>query len=509
MDFTLNRLKKLDSSSFADIHQGLAHNFYDVREHVFSGEESELADFLIKEIQKGSVYKRKLDGVPASFNDDFFDEVVSFIQLNNLNEKLPSKENFSALAAALVKLVKDISFVKQKELFAEYVLHNSIGLKQLAFFSIDPDLEELMINSPELVFVFHKKFGMCKTNISISEKDLTDSIQRISLTIGRDFSMKSPLLDARLPDGSRVNATLSDLSPAGATLTIRKFSSPPLTILDLIDNQTISSEAAAFLWVLVDGFGVSPQNVLVAGGSASGKTTFLNILSNFVRLNERIVSIEDTVELSLLNRENWIPFESRASLGSELSMDSLLKNAMRMRPDRIIVGEMRGSEALTFFTAMDTGHEGCLATIHANNASEVLVKLRERPLSVPEAMLPLLNIIVVMQRCFSKETGMQRRVTQIVELSRMDNRVLSGSLFEFDDKSGKLKRSSLSGVVVEKIAQKNSITKQDVLNEVRVRAHVLGWMLAQGIRNPSEILEVIETYYYDPQKVLSMIKEFY
>jgi flagellar protein FlaI len=224
-------------------------------------------------------------------------------------------------------------------------------------------------------------------------------------------------------------------------------------------------------------------------------------------LNERVVSIEDTIELSLLGRENWVALEGRSSVGSEVTMDALLKNSMRMRPDRIVVGEVRGSEALTLFTAMDTGHQGCLGTIHANNARETIIKLQERPLSVPQAMLPLLDFVVVMERHYSPETGMVRRVTQIVELSRMEQKVLFGTLFEYDNKSDSLKRTEISSSIFEEVAQKNSMTKNELKKELEVRKVVLEWMIKQGIRKPLEVLEVIESYYYNPEKVLSTISE--
>lgn len=507
MQFTEMKLKKIDSTPLADIYSGLSNNFYDVKPLPLSIKEKAFADFLIKEIHKGGILRKEFEGVGEDFNDSFVDNVVSIVQLNELNEKLPTRQLFSSLLEAMIALVSKVKFVSDKILFSEYVLHNAVGLKQLSFFSLDDDLEELMINGPESIFVFHKKYGMCKTNIVIKEKELSDVIQRIAITINRVFDSKNALLDARLPDGSRVNATLGDVSPTGATLTIRKFSSVPLTILDLIQSNTITSEAAAFLWLMVDGLGVDPQNILVAGGTASGKTTLLNILSNFIKLNERVVSIEDTIELSLLGRENWVALEARTSTGSEVTMDSLLKNSMRMRPDRIIVGEVRGSEALTLFTAMDTGHQGCLGTIHANNSRETLIKLQERPLSVPQSMLPLLDFIVIMQRRYSKEAGMQRRIVQIVELSRMDDKVLSASLFEFDDKNDVLKRTEIQSRVIEEMAQKSSLVKNDLKKELEVRKHILDWMLREKIRKPLEVLEVIESYYYNPEKVLSTISQ--
>jgi len=507
MQFTQVKLKLLENNSFADIHQGLANNFYSPKAPIFSDKEKNLADFLVKEIQKGSVFRKKFEGLPEDFNDEFLDEVVSYIQLNFISEKLPSKKDFDFLLTTLKNLAVQIKFIVNKELFSAYVLYNAIGLKQLSFFSLDEDLEELMVNSPQNIFVFHKKYGMCRTNINLNEKELTDIIQKIAFTIGREIGGKNAVLDARLPDGSRVNATISELSPTGATLTIRKFSTIPLTILDLIENNTLSSEAAAFLWLMVEGFGVSPQNIIIAGGTACGKTTFLNILSNFIRLNERVISIEDTIELSLLARENWVALESRSNPNAEVLMDSLLKNAMRMRPDRLIVGEVRGEEALSLFNAMDTGHEGCLGTIHANNAREAVIKLQEKPLLVPQSMIPLLDMIVIMQRRYSKEKGMQRRVTQIVELSRMNDKVLFGNLFDFDEKSDLLKRTAISGILLEKIAQSNSISKLEVMNEIVVRRKILEWMIKEEIKKPLEVLEVIDTYYYNPEKVLKTISD--
>lgn len=507
MQFTEVKLKLLENNSFADIHQGLANNFYSPKVPVFSDKEKNLADFLIKEIQKGSLFRKKFDGLSEDFNDEFLDEVVSYIQLNSLSEKIPSKKDLEFLLSTFQKLLPQIKFIVDKKLFSEYVLFNSIGIKKLSFFSLDEDLEELMVNSPQNIFVFHKKYGMCRTDINLDEKDLVEIIQKIASTIGKELGGKNAVLDARLPDGSRVNATIQELSPTGATLTIRKFSTIPLTILDLIENNTISSEAAAFLWLMVEGFGNSPQNMVVAGGTACGKTTFLNILSNFIRLNERVISIEDTIELSLLARENWVALEARSNPNAEVLMDSLLKNAMRMRPDRLIIGEVRGEEALSLFNAMDTGHQGCLGTIHANNAREAVIKLQEKPLSVPQAMIPLLDLIVIMQRRFSKEKGMQRRVTQIVELSRMNDKVLFGTLFDFDEKSDSLKKTGISGTILEEIALNNSISKLAVMNEISIRKKVLDWMIKEGIRQPLEVLEVIDTYYYNPEKVLKTISD--
>ncbi|AMM53862.1 ATPase, T2SS/T4P/T4SS family [Pyrococcus kukulkanii] len=250
------------------------------------------------------------------------------------------------------------------ELLAELVVQNMIGYGKLDPLVRDDNLEEIMVigtNKP--VYVWHRRFGMCKTNIVFeNEREILNIIERIAREVGRRIDQQNPLLDARLPDGSRVNATLPPISLDGPTLTIRKFKKDPLTIIDLIKYGTLNSEVAAFLWLLVDGLGVKPANILVAGGTGSGKTTTLNSLAMFIPPSERVISIEDTAELQL-PIEHWVRLETRppnVEGKGEITMDDLVKNTLRMRPDRIIVGEVRGPEARTMFTAMNTGHNGAL-----------------------------------------------------------------------------------------------------------------------------------------------------
>jgi len=246
-------------------------------------------------------------GLTETFSDDFREHVVSIVELNSLLERIPSNKLFVQLFEALFRLVASINFISDKKLFTEYVLQNSIGLRTFFFFASDPDLEELMVNDFDHIYVFHKKFGLCLTNASVSEKEFDSVTQRIILSTGRKLEEKGHLIDARLPDGSRVNMTSRDVSPHGPSLTIRKFSPTPITVLDLIESKTLTSELAAFFWVMVDGFEINPANILISGGTASGKTTLLNVLANFIRLNKRVVSIEDTQEIALLERKNWVP----------------------------------------------------------------------------------------------------------------------------------------------------------------------------------------------------------
>lgn len=266
------------------------------------------------------------------------------------------------------------------EVLADMIVQQMIGYGKLDPLVRDDNLEEIMVigtNRP--VYVWHRRFNMCKTNIVFPEdKEILNIIERIAREVGRRIDQQSPLLDARLPDGSRVNATIPPISLDGPTITIRKFKKDPLTIIDLIKYGTINAEIAAFFWVLVDGLGVKPANILVAGGTGSGKTTMLNSLGMFIPPSERVITIEDTAELQL-PVEHWVRLETRPPNlegKGEVTMDDLVKNTLRMRPDRIIVGEVRGPEARTMFTAMNTGHNGALydfSVIQLSNGRFVLI----------------------------------------------------------------------------------------------------------------------------------------
>ena len=206
----------------------------------------------------------------------------------------------------------------------------------------DDDLEEIMIigiNKP--VFVYHRSYGMMKTNITFTnEQDLLDLIDTIARQINRRIDQESPILDGRLTDGSRINATIPPISADGPSLTIRKFRKDPFTIVDLINSKTISVELAAFFWLCFDGLGVKSANAIISGGTSSGKTTTLNALSAFINPSERIITIEDTLELQIPH-EHVIRMETRVANvenKGELTMNDLVKNSLRQRPDRIIVG---------------------------------------------------------------------------------------------------------------------------------------------------------------------------
>jgi flagellar protein FlaI len=505
--------EKLEAYGDVIIYSGQPFNYYELKEASLSPEEKSLSGMLslivLRERSLADLKKLHLADIDPGFAEKFRARVIQEIEAENLLQIIPSRELLDELKKNLAEFIKEnVSFSKHPGILAEEILSGSIGLGRIGRLIDDANLEEIMINSPrEEVFVFHKKHGMCRTNIVLGKRELNSLLDRIALTVGKKISEDAPLLDARLPDGSRVNATSPYATPLGATLTIRKAAREPLSIINLIENNTLSSELAAYLWVFVEGMGINPLNIICAGGSGSGKTTTLNVLSSFIPFNERIIVIEDTMELFLDERKNSVRMEARPAIQEtkEVSMNDLLINALRMRPDRVIVGEVRGEEAKTLFNAMDIGVQGSMGTLHANNARETLIRLKASPMNVPEQMLPLLDLIIVNKRLNLKEKGQIRRISQVAEISRMDEQVLLANIFEWDFASDSLARTNTPSHLIEVLAEATGQKKKSLQQEILVRKAVLDFMLKRNIKSSREAQKLIQQYYANPKEVLELI----
>jgi len=340
-----------------------------------------------------------------------------------------------SLAAERVPLTR-----AERQAIVDELLAEVLGYGPIEEFLNDPGVTEVMVNGYRNVYV--ERGG----KISKTDKRFRDDghlrriIQKIVGQVGRRVDETSPYVDARLPDGSRVNVILPPLSVRGPSLTIRKFSTDPLTTRDLIELETMSEEASEFIKACVRG----RLNVLVSGGTGVGKTTTLNVLSSYVPVGERVVTIEDAAELKL-SHEHIVSLEYRPPNlegKGEVTIRDLVRNALRMRPDRIIVGEIRGGEALDMLQAMNTGHDGSLSTVHANSPRDALARVETMVLmagldlpvrAIREQVSRALNLIVHQSRL----SDGSRRVTHITEIQGMEGDVITlQNLFVFDYAAG-------------------------------------------------------------------------
>lgn len=388
---------------------------------------------------------------------------------------------------------------KRFEFYAESVIREMVGYGIIDPLVMDDGLEEIMvIGAKKPVYLFHRKYEMMSSNIEFySDKEIIDLINRIARNIGRRVDISSPLLDARMPDGSRVNATIPPASVEGATLTIRKFRKDPYTIIDLLNTGTLSAEVAAFLWLCVDGAGAKPANILIAGGTGSGKTTTLNSLASFIPETERVITIEDTAELAL-PLKHWVRLEAKPpglEGKGELTLEILTKNSLRMRPDRIIVGEVRHDEAFTLFTALNTGHDGCLGTIHANSPQETIVRVTSPPMNVPEVMLSGLDMIIVQHKIHDKRKGTIRRITQIAEISGvLLQRAQTQTIFERNPVTDTLERTTMPIKYLKILEDFTGMSKKALEKDWEERKTFIKKLQKQNIRDLVEVKKATQEF---------------
>ena len=392
---------------------------------------------------------------------------------------------------------------------ARKLFQDLVGYGEIDPLIRDDNLEEIMvIGIDKPVFVYHREYGMMKTNILFKDAgEVMNLIDSIARQINRRIDQESPILDGRLPDGSRVNATIPPISADGPSMTIRKFKRDPLTIIDLINSKTISVELAAFFWLCFDGLGVKSANAIISGGTSSGKTTTLNALSSFINPKERIITIEDTLELQIPH-EHVIRMETRppnVENRGELTMNDLVKNSLRQRPDRIIVGEVRGSEAITLFTALNTGHSG-FGTLHSNDARETITRLTNAPMSVPNIMISAIDFIIMQNRIYRSDGVSFRRISEVAEVSGIEERVIQlNKIFEWDPQSDTIKNVGITSKTLTEIANVSGNSLNSLYDEIKNREIVLQHMVDQNIRSIRDVSTVLEMYYLDSQKVLNRI----
>ena len=383
-----------------------------------------------------------------------------------------------------------------------YLIQRSLGLGSIEILMDDINLEEIAINSAEEpVWVYHVKFGWLKTNITMSSEDqVRHYASMIGRRVGRQLTILEPLMDAHLKGGDRVNATLEPISVEGNTITLRKFAAKPWTITDFIRDNTLSSEAAALIWLGVQ-FELS---TLISGGTATGKTSMLNVVANFFPPNQRIITIEDTREIQLPKFLHCVPMVTRLPNPEgkgEISMLDLLVNSLRMRPDRLIVGEIRRKrEAEVLFEAIHTGHS-VYATVHANDAFETITRLTNPPIDIPKTMLPAISMLVVQYR--NRRTGV-RKTFQIAEiLPNAEPNVL----IQLDIRKGILKKVANSKTLIGTIEMFTGFTRNEINRSLKEKETILKWLVKNKIDTVNTVGRVMAEYYTNTAYLMEHVKK--
>ncbi len=386
-----------------------------------------------------------------------------------------------------------------------YVIRDSLGYGKLDPVMRDWKVEDISGDGPDIpVYVYHRKYHSLPTNIVFSKDEMDAMVLSLAQKSDRHISFASPLLDATLPQGSRLQASIgSEVTTHGSTFTIRMFRSEPMTPINLIDYNTYSPEMMAYLWLAVE----NGKSIIIAGGTASGKTSTLNAICLFIPPKSKIVSIEDTRELNI-RHENWIPdvTREREEGGKSIDMYALLRTALRQRPEYLLVGEVRGKEAYTLFQAMASGHI-TYSTIHADSTEAVVRRLINPPIDVPMMLLEGIDIICV-QGMVKVGTTKVRRGRQINEATGVDianERLIFNDLFIYNPAQDSFEFTGESNVFAELMDTLN-MSEEELSEEFGRRVEVLEWMKKEHMDSFDEFADMVVSYYREPEKVMERVR---
>jgi len=368
----------------------------------------------------------------------------------------------------------------------------------------DPNIEDIScdgVNKP--VYVWHRNYESIETNLEFeSDEELDNMVVKIVHMAGKHVSSAFPIVDASLPGKHRLAVLYRrEVTPFGTAFTIRKFREDPYSIIDLINLGTFSEEMAAYFWLCLE----QRASIMVLGGTAAGKTTGLNALVCLIKPGSKVITIEETAELNL-SQENWVSLISRQSYGlggdsiGEVSLFDLVRTSMRHRPDILIVGEVRGQEAYVLFQALATGHGG-MCTMHAENLDSAIKRLTQKPMDIAPAYVPLMNIILSIQRVHlvkNQEKGAYRRVMNVSEIADFED---YRDIFKWNPTKDCYLPNFEKSRMLSAISQRGGMDKKELLEEIRRRADVLHWMRERKIRSYKDVAAIIAEYYARPKLI--------
>lgn len=384
-----------------------------------------------------------------------------------------------------------------------YLYRNFIGLNEIEAMMKDNLIEDLECNGMgENMYIVHRVFRNIKTTVKFNDMEkLSSFVEKLAQKTGRYVSYANPILDGSLPDGSRVNATYTqDITSKGPTFTIRKFTKSPWTPTQLIGFNTVSPEMLAYFWILLQ----YQSNLMIVGGTASGKTTLLNALAFFISQEDRVVSIEDTRELNL-PRENWLPSVVRSGIAGvgagSVDMFSLLRSSFRQNPDYVIVGEVRGQEASVLFQGMASGHAS-ISTMHGDSVDSIIRRLETPPINLSPMLVNGLDAMAIMTHAIveGKETRKLREIVEVVKVEK-DGTAITNTPFKWNPASDKFYHNKESKIF-DKISEKFGISKENLQKEFETRTRLLYALFQNKVLSYYDVQRAINDYVRNPAVVL-------
>ncbi len=381
---------------------------------------------------------------------------------------------------------------------------NLVGFGRIDALMRDPNIEDISCDGVEKpVYIWHRRYENLETNLVFhDDQELDDSVVKLVHMAGKHVSSAFPIVDASLPGRHRLAVCYRrEVTPFGTAFTIRKFRDDPYSIIDLINLGTLSEEMAAYFWTCLE----NRASLMVLGGTASGKTTFLNAVACLIKPGSKIITIEETAELNLPH-ENWVSLIARRSYGlgenltGEVNLFDLVKTSMRHRPDLIVVGEIRGSEAYTLFQALATGHGG-MATMHADSIDSAVKRLIQKPMEIAPAYMPLMNIVASIQRVHlpQSKTGEMTAYRRILSVDEIADYEDYRNTFKWKAADDFHASQVKNGIMLKQITERRGLSWKELEDELKRREHVLQWMRQRNIRSYKDVAGVITEYNAKPE----------
>ncbi|MCV0392265.1 MAG: type II/IV secretion system ATPase subunit [Nitrosopumilus sp.] len=386
----------------------------------------------------------------------------------------------------------------------KYYLERDIdGFGEIDPLMQDPNIEDVScsgINSP--IYVWHRKYDSIPCNVSYQDEKLNSFVSRIVFRAGKHISSAYPISDLALQGNHRISVLYQkEVTPKGTSFTIRKFKQDPYSIVDLITFGTISVEIAAYMWLLME----SKMSIMVIGSTGSGKTTILNAITGLINPDYKIFSVEDVSEINI-KHENWFSLISRTGFGSEgegeIGLYDLIKSGVRHRPDYIIVGEIRGSEAYVMFQAMATGHGG-LCTMHADSLESASKRLQQKPMDIPASYMALMNCAIVIRRVKGIDGKGVRKAISIQEIKDANT---YHDAFKWNPKADYFNPALEDSEMLRRISEQSGRDMEEIFSELKRRETILKWLVQRGVRRYDKVAETVGKYYRDPDALMKEIE---